>query len=219
MNMTVAEILAESEEKRGNSVEALKLEIGLHIDRMKQGMNQYFEKLDQRRWNGVNTLRFFKSTVRSENIEHILQYLLLLLAGMPATRKGDSGLSNLFFQFREFVENEAKLLGEKDVIAAILGEFLRTGRLNDQNLADTEKKIGDKHREISDWVRRADSPTMAGFQALFRALTEMCLFWFDVRQQEILRVSRSDILIYKSVRLLESRWNRNQTGKPGHSLS
>lgn len=219
MSMTIANILSESAETTGNSVEALKLEMGFHIERMKHGMNQYYEKLNQRNWNGVDTLCFFKSTIRGENIEHILQYLLLLLAGMPAVRKGDSGLSNLFFQFREFVETEAKLLGEKDVIAAILGEFLRAGLVNDRNLADTEKRIGDKHREISDWVRRADSPTMAGLQTLLRALKEMSLLWFDVRQQDIRRVSRSDIRIYKSVSLLESRWNRNQTSKPGRDLS
>jgi len=217
--MTIANILSESAETTGNSVEALKLEMGFHIERMKHGMNQYYEKLNQRNWNGVDTLRFFKSTVRGENVEHILQYLLLFLAGMPAPRKGDSGLSNPFFQFREFVETEAKLLGEKDVIAAILGEYMRAGLLNDQNLTDTEKKIGDKHREISEWIRQADSPTMAGFKILFRALREMSLFWFDVRQQDIRRVSRSDIFIYKSVGLLESRWNRNQTSKPGRNLS
>jgi hypothetical protein len=201
--MKIVDVLADSPEAIGNSVESLKQEMSIHIERMREGMDQFCRKLNQGKWSGMDTLRFFKSTVRNENIEHILQYLLLFLNGIPAT--DDGTFVEPFFQFREFVENEAKLLTENDVVAAILGEFLRSGLLNDSNLADFEKNIQDKHREIFEWTRQADSPTLAGFQTLFRALKEMCLFWFDVRQQDIRRVSRSDIYIYKSIRLLETR--------------
>jgi hypothetical protein len=191
----------------------------MHVERMREGMDQFCRKLNQRKWSGSDTLRFFKSRVRSENIERILQYLLLFMTENPAAAGNDADFAALFFQFREFVENEAELLAENDVIAAILGEHLRSGLLNDLNLIDFEKDIDEKHREISEWVRQADAPTVADFQILFRALKEMSLFWFEVRQQDIRRVSRSDIFIYKSVSLLESRWDRNQKSKPGSDLS
>jgi len=208
--MKIADILADSPEAIGTSVESLKQEMGIHIDRMREGMDQFCRRLNQRKWSGVDALRFFKSTVRSENIEHILQYLLLFLTENPAADRSDAESAALFFQFREFVENEAKLLAENDVIAAILGEFLRFDLLNDSNLADFEKNIRAKHLEISEWVRQADAPTVTGFQTLFRALKEMSLFWFDIRQQDIRRVSRSDIYIYKSIRLLERRFGQNR---------
>ena len=126
--MKIADILADSPEAIGTSVESLKQEMGIHIERMREGMDQFCRRLNQRKWSGVDALRFFKSTVRSENIEHILQYLLLFLTGNARRPTGATRRSAaLFFQFREFVENEAKLLAENDVIAAILGEFLRFG--------------------------------------------------------------------------------------------
>ena len=207
--MKIVDILADSPEAIGNSVESLKQEMGIHIERMRDGMDQFCRKLNQRKWSGVDTLRFFKSTVRSENVEHILQYLLLFLTGNPDAGGRDTEFATPFFQFREFVENEVKLLEEKDVIATILGEYLRAGLLDDRNLADTERKISDKQREISEWARQADAPTPAGLRSLFRALKEMSLFWFDVRQQDIRRVSRSDIYIYKSARLLETGFRSN----------
>lgn len=152
------------------------------------------------------TLRFFRVHERTKNVRVILQYLLTFLSEIPLREDIESNVVNPFEQIKAFVLYNVNLLKDPDVIAIILREHERLGLLNERNLWYYRGQINKNYKQILEVVESAKIISREGYCKLFEALQRLCLFWFSVRNENIKRVRKSDIYMYKLTRILMKRY-------------
>jgi hypothetical protein len=112
---------------------------------------------------------------------------------------------NPFEQLKTFTLYNVNLLKDPDVIAIILEEHARLGLLKESNSWYYRGQIEKNYKQILEVVESAGSISREGYCKLFEALQRLSLFWFSVRNEDIKRVRKSDIYIYRLARLLMKR--------------
>ncbi len=145
----------------------------------------------------ADTLRFFRSQERTRNSRLTLQYLVAFLDKLPLKEDIIEKLVNPFEQFKSFTLFGVELLKEPDVNTAILREHERLGLLNETNTWYYRGQINKNYKQVLDVVFTAKTISIEGYCKLFEALQRLCLFWFSVRSENIKRVRKADIFIYK----------------------
>ncbi len=156
----------------------------------------------------TKTQRYFRKRERVENIDRILQYLQAFLKRLPGAEELGQGALSPFAQFRQLVEFEINLLQEEDVVKGVLRESLDLGILKAANVWYYEGLIRDKQQAMARLIARASIPSPGALFLLFGALKRWCLFWFDVRREDVRRVRKSNVFVFKLVRLLELKHGR-----------
>lgn len=153
----------------------------------------------------TDTFRFFRSQERNQNIQLILQYLLAFLTKLPLKEDIDETVVNPFEQLKEFIFFHAGLLKELDVSTAILREHERLGLLTETNTWYYRGQVNKNYKQVVEVLESAKAPVIEDYCKLFEALQRLSLFWFSVRSENIKRVRKSDIYLYKLSLILMKR--------------
>lgn len=151
------------------------------------------------------SLRFFRIHERTRNVRVILQYLVSFLSEIPLQEDINGDAVNPFEQIKSFVLYNVNLLKDPDVITIILREHEQLGLLKENNSWYYRGQINKNYKQILEVGESARTISREGYCKLFEALQRLCLFWFSVRNENINRVRKSDIYIYKLTRILMKR--------------
>lgn len=169
---------------------------------------QYLNKRQESQLNAAETDKLLRNQERIYNTKLILQYLHTFLAKLPLEKdvEIEGKIVNPFEEIRSFILYQLNLLKEKDVYTAILREHERLGLLKDTNYWYYRGQIDKGHKTLTKLIRRTDSATVQDYHILFLGLQCLCTFWFSVRNEDIKRVRKSDIFIYKLTRYLLEKY-------------
>jgi hypothetical protein len=152
-----------------------------------------------------DTAQFFRGHERTRNNRVILQYLVTFLTKLPMKEDLEGKIVNPFDQLKSFILYNVNLLKDPDVVSIILAEHERLGLLNETNAWYYRGQINKNYKQILEAAESAKTVSGEGYCKLFEALQRLCLFWFSVRNEDIKRVRKSDIYIYRLTRLLMKR--------------
>ena len=171
------------------------------------GISAFERKKDDKAITVKDTASLFRRKERLSNTKFLLQYLLMFLKEMPSPEKVKLLPENPFLQFRDFVLYQISDLKEEDVIEAVLREYRNLGILNQSNLWLHKGKVRLFHDKLKESMREVKTPTPGVYEAMFLALKQISLFWFGIRRENLNRIRKSDLYIYKLVRILLKRLN------------
>ncbi len=161
-----------------------------------------------------DTVSLFRRKERLSNTKHILQYLLLFLEDMPTLERVRHLPENPFVQFRDFVLMWISDLKEDDVVDAVLREYEDLGKLNSSNLWLYKGKIRMFHDKLKESLRYIKEPVPGSYEELFSALKKVSLFWFGIRRENLDRIRKSDLHIYKLARILVNKIRATEESSP-----
>ncbi|HLP44485.1 MAG TPA: hypothetical protein VK469_00970 [Candidatus Kapabacteria bacterium] len=166
---------------------------------------RFLQKRNPGQISHQDTVKFFRGHERIRNIRIILQYLVSFLAEIPMPEDIEGKIVNPFEQLKTFIIYNINLLKEPDVISIILREHERLGLLNETNSWYYRGQINKNYKQILEVVESARVISRLGYCKLFEALQRLSLFWFSVRNEDINRVRKSDIYIFRLARILMKR--------------
>lgn len=171
------------------------------------GINAFERKKDDKGITFKDTASLFRRKERLSNTKFLLQYLLMFLDNMPSPEKVKLLPENPFLQFRDFVLALISDLKEEDLIEAVLREYRELGILNSSNHWLHKGKIRLFHDKLKESMREVKTPTPGAYETMFLALKQISLFWFGIRRENLNRIRKSDLYIYKLVRILLNKLN------------
>ena len=206
--MKISEISDKEKVYTADEIEQLKVDVEAFL---KKGEPSQAEILAQRSFLffSANHFKFlFRSKERSEKISQILQHLLSFLVHIPGTAECESQPQNPLEQFLECVLFEVDLLLAEDVSNAVFNEINQMGSINGDNVWDYMRRIIDKNRELNELLITGTSDAANIFITLCLVLEDLCLFWFDVKQEDMRRIRLTDIFIIKMTRILQDRYRQ-----------
>lgn len=193
--------------RKPENIRELFLEINQYIKVMEQENIRFLHEREKETISSTDTLRFFRSQERTRNTRLILQYLMTFLKALPTEAEIDKKLINPFDQLKSFIQFSVNLLKEPDVTNAILREHERLGLLNETNSWYYRGQINKSFKQILEVVENARNVNQEEWCKLFEALHRLTLFWFSVRSENIKRVRKSDIYIFKLSMLLLNKYS------------
>jgi hypothetical protein len=139
-------------------------------------------------------LRYFRRRERVERARCIIQYLLAFLGHIPSAEDVRKDLVNPAEQLRSFIAGEVDLLLEPDVRNAVLLEPHPGGlpRGND----DRGEQLMAINLMLKGMLAEGEGDIAAAIASVCRAAEQLARFWFDVHDNDIRRVRRSDIFMF-----------------------
>lgn len=149
--------------------------------------------------------KFFRSRERTRNTRLIVHYLVAFLSKIPLNKEAEEKGVNCFEQLKSLVIYNINLLKENNVTNAILKEHEKLGLLNETNIWYYRGQVNKNYRQLLAAAQSAESAVIEDYCKLFEALQRLSLFWFSVRNEDINRVRKSDLYIYRLTRLLMKR--------------
>jgi hypothetical protein len=187
------------------------------LEKLKQDIEDYFNTtalegyriIKFRKNNEVSskdTFKFFRYKERTQNTHHIIQYMVAFLEKLPLAEDIVNEVINPFEQFKGFVRYNIDLLIEADVVEGILGEYQRTGLLNDKNSWYYKGQIEKLYNYLSKMLDEAAQPVKSDYEKLLKIVQRLCLFWFSLRGENYQRVRKSDIFLYKLSKILTEKY-------------
>ncbi len=200
--MTIGEQLRASFRPDAEAFAQLKVEVEEHLSHLS------IEAADLRREGELDdesTCSFFRGKMRTENAILLLQYMSRFCEHVPTAEEIAREPVNPFAQFRDFVECQISQLREADVRSAALREFSALGLLNENNRWYYEGRIDELADTLMGRLSHVKKPDSAGYGALVTILQRISLFWFDIRRENIDRIRRSDLLIFRLGQYLRHR--------------
>lgn len=187
------------------AVQQLITDVNLYLKAVEAENIKFLNAREKQQITSTDTYRFFRSQERSRNIRLILQYLVTFLTKIPLKKDIKEDVVNPFEQLKTFTRFHTDLLKEPDVGNAILREHERLGLLTETNTWYYRGQINKNYKQVVEVLDSAAAISIDGYCRLFEALQRLCLFWFSVRNENIKRVRKSDIYIYKLTRILMAR--------------
>jgi hypothetical protein len=206
--MKISEIIAKGTSYTSDEVELLKVEVELFLKKMAASQAEILAERSNFFVSPATLEIFFRSKERNEKTGQILQYLLAFLVHIPGTAENESKAFNPIEQFQECVRFLVDLLLEEGVSKAVFNEINQMGSLNGDNVWDFQRRIIEKNRELNELLATGTCKEASTFFTLCLVLENLCLFWFDVKGEDIQRIRRSDIYIYKLTRILQDRYRQ-----------
>lgn len=188
-----------------SAVRQLISDVNLYLKTLEEENVKFLHAREKQQITSTDTYRFFRSQERSRNIRLILQYLVTFLTKIPLKEDIEENVVNPFEQLKSFTRFHAELLKESDVGNAILREHERLGLLTETNTWYYRGQINKNYKYILEVLDSAKTINIEGYCKLFEALQRLCFFWFSVRNENIQRVRKSDIYVYKLIRILMAR--------------
>lgn len=209
-NMKISQII--NKENLGNQkeIELLRSEIEQYLTTNMINRAVTIGEQSNKQLSPAQVNVFFRKLEREENNKLILQYMLSFLTEIPLTDKIGGELIDPVKQFKEFLQSEVHLLGEEDVIKAILYEYCKIGLHAPDNYWYYEARIMDKRLELEYMIAEISDDRTETYIQLFQVLKNLCLFWFDIGREDVCQARRSDIYKYKLACLLQSRLQRQE---------
>jgi len=153
---------------------------------------------------------YLRNLEREENTKRILQYMMSFLANTPAADNRGGEPINPVRQFKEFLQYQIAMLHEKDVINAILCEYIKHGSQEPANYWYYEARIMDKRLELEHDLTQISDDQAEPSISLFQVLGNYCLFWFEIGREDVRHARRSDIYMYKLACLLQYKLQKER---------
>ncbi len=154
------------------------------------------------------TLMFLRSHERIRTAKHIIQYLLTFLTRLPLEEdiEIEGRTVNPFEQLKAFTIFTIDLIKDKDVTDAILKGHKQLGLLTNANMWYYRGQIDKAYKTLRELADSAKSAVVEDYRKLFLVLQKQATFWFSVRNEEITRVRKNDLFIYKLTRYLLEKY-------------
>lgn len=187
------------------AVSQLVADVNLYLKTVEEENVKFLHSRGKQQITSTDTFRFFRSQERSQNTRLILQYMLTFLTKIPLKEDIDETVVNPFKQLKEFILFHASLLKEADVSTAILREHERLGLLTETNTWYYRGQVNKNYKQVVEMLESAKEPVIGDYCKLFDALQRISIFWFSVRSENIKRVRKSDIYLYKLSLILMKR--------------
>lgn len=188
------------------SIQALISDVHQYVKTVEQESVQLLHARKNRQITSTDTFKFFRSQERNRNTRLLLQYLVTFLNDLPEEKDIDGKLVNPFDQLKAFTGFWLSLLKEPDVSNAILREHEKLGLLNETNAWYYRGQINKNFQQISEVLARSQKAVTEHYCLLFEAIQRICLFWFSVRNENLKRVRKSDVYLYKLTCILLKRY-------------
>jgi hypothetical protein len=208
--MEISEIIAKGNNYSQDEVEELQGEIKFFLNKTEASQAEIMAERAKVVFSSIALKIFFRHEERNEKINQILQYLLTFLDNIPGAAESDNNPLNPIAQFRKLISYQVDLLLEEDVKKAIFNEINQVGSFNGDNVWDYLGRIIEKNRELNELIVTGASDVSSMFFTLCLVLEQLCLFWFDVKQENIRHIRRSDIYIYKLACILQGRYRQTR---------
>ena len=187
------------------TVSRLIADVSQYIGTVEEENVKFLHSRGKQQITSTDTFRFFRSQERNQNTRLILQYLLTFLTKIPLKEDIDETVVNPFIQLKEFIQFQTGLLKETDVGNAILREHERLGLLTETNTWYYRGQVNKNYKQVIELLENAKEPVIEDYCKLFDALQHLSIFWFSVRSENIKRVRKSDIYLYKLSLILMKR--------------
>jgi hypothetical protein len=208
--MEISEIIAKGNSYTKADVELLKVEVELFLNKTEASQSGIISQRSNLDFSPATPKKLFRNKERNEKIGKILQYLLTFLVKIPGTSESNNKPINPIEQFRELISYEVDLLLEEDVKKAVFNEINQMGSLNGDNVWDYQGRIIEKNRELNELIAIGASDVSSIFFTLCLVLEQLCLFWFDIKKEDVSRIRRRDIYIYKLAHILQGRYQQTE---------
>jgi hypothetical protein len=203
--MKINKILEMGNFNKPDKIAWLKEEASRYLKKLEAGKDEVLAERSASCLDPTDLEQFFRHKERTEKVCQILQYLLSFLSHVPACSEIQDEPVNPAEQFREFIRYETDLLLEEDVKNAVFQETSQNGPLHGGNVWDYQGRIIVKNRELKKLAARNGTNVAEAISNLCHVLEQLCLFWFEVRREDIRRARRSDIFLYILSRIVQSR--------------
>lgn len=203
--MRIADIIANETIHASEDVELLRSDVRVFLNRKELSPDEILAGRVSQRSSPFPSENHFRSRERRENTRLILQHLDRFLEHIPGNSGGTAPAAPAFKPFMDCVRFEVDLLRSDDVHDAVFNEINLMGSTSGDNVWDYMRRTIDKNRELNELLVTGSSDEASNFLTLCLALEELCLFWFDVRQEDMRRIRFGDILIFKLARILQAR--------------
>jgi|GEM_PF-6695179 len=140
---------------------------------------------------------YFREREREINSELIMQYLISFSEYLPDPIREHWEGVDPYLQFRCLVGFEIELIVESDVLEMIIEEYRCLGRFSLEQLGRFQERILEKHGDLSAWfARTADLGYRDSLESQLRILQQLCLFWFQIKQENPRSFRKNDIYIF-----------------------
>lgn len=201
----IAEMI-EVEDPQYQSLKKLVTAARAYIGVMENENLKHLEKRAGEPISSSETLQFLRCQERTRNARLILQYLLTFIGHLPSPEENTANPAHPFEQLKSFSIYSVELLKQKDVVEAILTEHESLGLLTETNNWYYRGQIDKSYKTLRAMLEKATQVTVKGYRQIFLGLQQLSSFWFSVRNQEVQRVRKSDILTYKFTRYLLAKY-------------
>lgn len=213
----MSELLAVKEYGIASRIEKEKIPEGKELEKFLADIKNYIRIMeleavefhmknrDESHLTYYETLDFFRNSERLQNTKYILQYQIKFTEELPLEEKAAKLPENPFLQFRGFVLFMIKQLQEADVIESIMREYKELGLLTDKTKWYYKGIVKRAYDEMIMTAADANKAIPEDYRKLFTALKKHSLFWFSIRRENVQRVRKSDMYIYRLSRILSSR--------------
>ena len=207
--MRIAKIIENENLESPEEIELLKMEIHQYLQTNMANRSNLIQNHADGQLSPDRLDTFFRNQERQENVKRLLQYMLSFMVDIPAAKTIGREPVNPVLQFKEFVQYQVGLLGEKDVINAISRE-LKQQRLHEQgNDWYYEARVMDQRLELEHLLTGVSGDHDITHLLLFQVLENLCLFWFEIGSEDVRQARRSDLYIYKLARLLQHQLKKS----------
>jgi len=152
-----------------------------------------------------NLLCYFRRRERLERARCIIQYLLSFLGHVPSADEVRRDLVDPAEQFRFFVASEVDQLLEPDVRKAVLQDTLASDPRQDGREDRCVERILMINHLLKIMLAKRENEPAAAIAALCGAVEQLARFWFEVHDNDIRRVRRSDIFMFLLAHLVRNR--------------
>jgi len=208
--MKIPESITQGNEFNFSTVEQLKKNVSFCLDKINAGQDAILSERAVPLFPPPGQEKRFRSGERNEKSSQILRFLLGFLDHIPGTVIYENKMLNPIEPLRECAHFQVTLLLEDDAKKAVFDEINQMTPLAGDNVWDYQELIIEKNRELQELMAMATGEDARALFAMCQVLEQFCLFWFDVKQGDLRRIRRSDILVYKLAKVLQDRYLREK---------
>ena len=145
---------------------------------------------------------FFRHFERHQNNVYLLQYLISFVNKLPDKDDIYNGDINPFQEFKSFLQFNVDLLTQNDVIDSILRIVRDDTSSNESKLAYYQWRTFKTNRELTSLISEALDIGQEGWEKLFTAIQQICLFWFSIRLKDLCLIRSGDMFMFLISRVL-----------------
>jgi len=203
--MKITEIIHKKKSYTPEEIGLLKAEVELFLNQKEPSQSEILAQRAKTLSSPVPHTIAFRSRERVNKTKQILQCLIAFLANVPGTDECEGQHPTPFEHFLGCVLFEVDLLLAEDVKDAVFFEINQLGSASGGNVWDYMGRVIDKNRELNELIITGTSNAASIFITLCLVLEDLCLFWFDVKQENMSRIRRSDIFIFELACILQGQ--------------
>ncbi len=151
---------------------------------------------------------FFRKRNRYRATRKLLLHLVSMIGDISLIQIENKLNEKSFIEFKKLIIFHTNLLKEPDVIEVMIKEFENISQIKRKSLWFYKGRMRSSFNEINQLISQAEKPALADYKKLFTAIEKISSFWFFVKRDKFSKVRTSDIYLYKLVKILNSRLDK-----------